>query len=177
MSAVRTPEEAAIRMLALVAVSGVAQGVDRTEVVDWLIREQLWDQLTPSEARFLEAPDPTERDVIAFSWRMECVYVLAWALKIHDTLRPPTEQASIGAILESVPAPGESTAEFIRRSHLRHAGTIRLVAEEYTDMHARARHTGGAASRDIEVIQERHLALNWLIRYEELAWDHVTTDA
>jgi hypothetical protein len=177
MSAVRTPEEAAIRLLALVAVSGVAQGVDRTEVVDWLVREHLWDQLTPSEARFLEAPDPSERDFVAFSWRMECVYVLGWALMIHDRLSPPTEQAGIGPILESVPAPGESTAEFIRHSQLRDAGTIHLAAEEYTDMHARARYTPGAASRDIEVIQERHLALNWLIRYEELAWDHVTTDA
>jgi hypothetical protein len=164
-------------MLALVAVSGVAQGVDRKDVIDWLVREHLWDQLTPSEARFLETPNPTERDVTAFSWRMECVYVLGWALKILDRLSPPTEQASIGAILESVPAPGESTAEFINHSQLRHAGTIQLAAEEYTDMHARARQTRGAASWDKEVIQERHLALNWLIRYEELAWDHVTTDA
>jgi hypothetical protein len=164
-------------MLALVAVSGVAQGVDRTDVVDWLVRENLWDQLTPSETLFLEAQDPPEGDVIAFSWRMECVYVLGWALKLHDRLSPPTEQASIGAILEGVPAPGESTAEFIRHSQLRDAGAIHLAAEEYTDMHARARHARGAESSDRGVIQERHLALNWLIRYEELAWDHVTTDA
>jgi hypothetical protein len=164
-------------MLALVAVSGVAQGVDRKDVVEWLVREHLWDQLTPSEARFLETPTPTERDVISFSWRMECVYVPGWALMIQDRLSAPTEQASIGAILESVPAPGESTAEFIRHSQLRHVGTIHQAAEEYTDMHARARHTRGPASLDREVIQERHLALNWLTRYEELAWDHVTTDA
>jgi hypothetical protein len=29
---------------------------------------------------------------------------------------------------------------------------------------------------DIEIIQERHHAINWVIGYEGLSWDEVTTD-
>jgi hypothetical protein len=164
-------------MLALVAVSAVAQGVDRTEVADWLVREHLWDQLTPSEALFLESQDPPESDLIAFSWRTECVYVLGWALRLQEALSPPTDQASIGALLDTVPALGEATAEFIRQAALRDESILHLATEQYTDMHARARHAPRAASWDIEVLQERHLALNWLVKYENAAWDDVTTDA
>lgn len=31
-------------------------------------------------------------------------------------------------------------------------------------------------SIDIEIIQERHHAINWLIGYDGLDWDEVTTD-
>jgi Domain of unknown function (DUF4272) len=176
MSLPRTAQEAAVRLLALAAVSGVAQGVDRSDVVAWLRQEGVWNHLSPCETEFLESASPAERDVIAFSWRMECVYVIGWALMLQDDLSAPSEQASIATILDHVPGPGEPVGEFIQLARLRELDLIQLAAIDYRDMHARARNPKGTAVHDIEVIQERHYALNWLLNTEGQEWDLVTTD-
>jgi hypothetical protein len=55
------------------------------------------------------------------------------------------------------------------------------MADELLNLHWRARDAeinGRPMPRDldIEIIQERHHAINWVIGYEGLPWDEVTTD-
>ncbi len=179
--ALRTAPDAARRLLVLAAVSGVAAGLERETIVAWLQRESLWRAASPAERRFLADPRPSERDIIHFSWQMEAVYVLGWALGLVAALGPPTDQATIGDILEQVPGPGDEVDGFVRTCALRPATEIGAATEFALDAHARCR---AARSRgepekhgyDIEVAQERHRALNWLVRYENADWDDVGTD-
>lgn len=179
--ALRTPEDAARRMLVLAAVSGVAAGLDREVILDWLRQEALWSAASPAEQRFLADPQPSERDTIHFSWQMEAVYALGWALRLIPALDPPVEQASIGDILEQVPGPGDAVAGFLAACALRPAAEIHRATEAALDAHAlcRAARRRGEPERhgyDIEVAQERHRALNWLTRYGDADWDDVATD-
>jgi hypothetical protein len=179
--ALRTPEETARRLLVLAAVSGVAAGLDREAIVDWLRQEGLWSAASPAERRFLDNPQPAERDTVYFSWQMEAVYALGWALGLIPALDPPVEQASIGDILEQVPGPGDAVAGFLAARALRPAADIHAAAQAALDAHAlcRAARRRGEPERhgyDIEVAQERHRALNWLTRYGDADWDDVATD-
>lgn len=177
----RTPPEVAERLILVAAVSAVAADMDRGEVSSWLKQQDLWRKASPAERAFLAAEHPTKKTTIYFSWQMEAVYVLGWALRLVPQLDPPKEQASIGDILEQMPGPGDGVAEFVASCSLRSASEIHQAAESAMNDHAfcrRAAIVGGPEPHgyDIEVAQERHRALNWLIRYENAEWDDVATD-
>lgn len=181
MAALRTPTEVAERLLLLAAASAVAADVDRDEVLSWLRQEGLWAKATPAEKTFLSTEHPTEKAKIHFSWQMEAVYVLGWALQLITRLEPPRAQASIGDILERVPGPGDRVGEFVASCKLRPASEIHAAAEAALNAHAYCRQAKSAGKAephgyDIEVAQERHRALNWLVRYENADWDDVATD-
>ena len=122
--ALRTAPEAAERLLLAAAVSAVAADVDREEVLAWLQQEGLWAKASPMERAFLSAAQPSEKSKVHFSWQMESVYVLGWALNLLPAMTPPTTQASIGDILERVPGPGDRVGDFVASSKLRAAAEI-----------------------------------------------------
>jgi hypothetical protein len=178
----RSAAEVAGRLVILASTCFVAQ--ERTGqgvVATWLKAQGIWSAVSPSERRFLEAQSASAEDEIAFSWNAEAVYFLGWALGLATVLEPPTDQASTGSILDRLPAPGESIANFLRDSALRPAIEIANAVEALHDAHASCRaavHSGVPErhSYNPEVCQERHRAGNWLICYEDADWDDVATD-
>ena len=181
MSPLRPAHEVGERLILLAAASAVAADMDRQEILSWLRHEDLWSKASPAEKAFLSADRPSEKQTVYFSWQMEAVYVLGWALNLVPELDPPTEQASIGEILEQMPGPGDRVGPFIASCSLRPASEIQEAAEAALNAHAycrRAKSVGEPEPHgyDIEVAQERHRALNWLIRYENAEWDDVATD-
>jgi hypothetical protein len=181
MPALRTAHEAAERLILLAGASAVAAGMDREEILSWLRQEALWKKASPVERSFLSSASPSEKATMHFSWQMEAVYVLGWALKLIPELDPPDRQASIGDILEQVPGPGDRIGEFIASCSLRSAAEVHVAAEFALNAHAYCRRAKSAGKPephgyDIEVAQVRHRALNWLICYESAEWDDVATD-
>lgn len=178
----RSAAEVAGRLVILASTCFVAQ--ERSGqglVVTWLKAQGIWSDVSPCERAFLEAQSASPADEIAFSWNAECVYFLGWALGLTTALKPPTEQASTGPILDRSPAPGESIADFLRESVLRPIVEISAAVEALHDAHASCR--AAASNRvperhayNLEVCQERHRAGNWLICYEDADWDKVPTD-
>jgi hypothetical protein len=74
-----------------------------------------------------------------------------------------------------------SVSAFIARAALRPDDELMALADKMLDQHAEARRAmlAGTPPRypvDTEIIQERHHAINWVIGYEGLPWDDVTTD-
>jgi Domain of unknown function (DUF4272) len=178
----RSAEEAAKRLLILASVCAVANESElRLEIVDWLKEESLWEALSPNEIRFLETKHPAEKDEIKYSWYVEAIYLIGWALMLEKTLLPPINQASSGNILDQIPAPSESTTDFIANAKLRSQDEVYSQAEELYNAHSRCRaaemqNRHERHGHNIEVAQERHYAINWLICYEGADWDDVVTD-
>jgi hypothetical protein len=167
--------------LILVAAGAVADGLDRGEVRDWLTRQKLWPSATLSEKAFFDSKSPSEKDVIRFSWQVEGVYVLGWALGLLPKMAPPIAQIGIGEIIDQIPALGESVTEFVSNSSLRAADEILAAADFLFDAHSycRSAESRGIPERhgyDAEVAEERHRAINWLIGYQRADWDQVPTD-
>lgn len=178
----RTARETAERLLLLASACAVAADRSlRTPIRTWLKHERIWTSASPAERRFLETSRSTTKAAIAFSWNAEGVYVLGWALRLAPTLLPPTAPASPGSILDRIPAPGESVASFLNGARLRPAPEIRAAATHLRAAHWSCR-DAALHSRsephgyDIEVVQERRRAANWLICHEGADWDRVATD-
>ncbi len=178
----RSPEEVAKRLLVMASVCAVASESElRLEIIEWLKEECLWIVLSPNEKRFLETETPAKKDEIKYSWYAEAIYLIGWALMLEKTLLPPINQVSTGNILDQIPAPGESTTEFISKAKLRSINELYDQAEELYNAHSRCiaaeiQNRPERHGHDIEVAQERHYAINWLICYEGADWDDVVTD-
>jgi hypothetical protein len=180
--AIRSPTEVARRALALFAVVGLGLGADRSDVVDWLTESDLWDDLTPWEIGFVEKTDPPTDLKKDASWHIERLIVLAWALGGIDQLPPANEQCDSVALRSFLPPYAPTTVEdFVESARLRPSSELLELAEKMYDLHAEGRYARSQNRPpcelvEIEIVQERHHAINWVTGYEGLPWDQVTTD-
>jgi len=179
---IRDAKDIARRTLALFATVGLALGASREEITSWLREEGLWDELSPSELAYVSAENPTEKQGIDASWRSEALLLLLWALGKIDTLPPPNAQCDSALFQELLPPYAlVSVTEFISSAQRRDDEVLLDMADKLLDFHWEARDAKFRGRPipphlDIEIIQERHHAINWVIGYDGLPWDEVTTD-
>jgi hypothetical protein len=176
----RAADEVARRALTLAAVISCAYGDSKAEVVKWLKREKLWAATTPAERKFLLARTSAKAR-IAFSWKIEALVPLLWAVRKTGKMPGLAKQCSSQALAKAVVSPPHSTRDYIASSRLRKPEELSGEYEKVYRAHWRVR---DAQSRgkpmpkgvDPEIVQERHYGFNWLIGYMGQPWDAVTTD-
>lgn len=176
----RTAEEVASRCIAVVlcATKGETRGEDQP-FVDKLVKRFAAERyFSPGEAKFIRDPSPTQQDLIDFCWRYECVHVFLWALGYINKIKPPSTACDVEHEVDLIRAAGPEA--FVSEAKLRPLAEILDMADLYyrLDWAAVELRINGKKSDKIddEIIQERHRALNWLIRYMNQEWDDVKTD-
>lgn len=179
---IRPADEVARRALALFAVVGTALGVPRDDATSWLRTEELWDALTPHELAYLEQTNPPRQAHINFGWQSERLIVLLWALGKIPELPDSATQCDT-SLFKSVllPLTNTATRAFVAQAMLIDEERLWKQAESYLDDHWKARDAQihgrpMPPGIDIEIVQERHHAINWITGYDGLPWDEVTTD-
>ncbi|WP_380871821.1 hypothetical protein ACFB49_27750 [Sphingomonas sp. DBB INV C78] len=177
---IRSPVDVARRALTLFAVVAVGLGADREEIIEWLRENDLFEELSPVEARFIEDPEPSERQIINASWYSERLIALLWALDLAS-MPPADEQCDTSLLQDRLPPYAEvSERDFIKSAKLRSEEELIAMADQILNLHWEARdariHDRPPRNVDLGIIQERHHAINWVIGYDGLPWDEVTTD-
>jgi hypothetical protein len=178
---IRDAKTIAKRTLALLGTIAYSLKEPREEVTSWLKDNDLWSELTPNERAYLTAENPTKKQHIDATWRSECLIVLLWALGKVDKLPAPNEKCDPSLFRELLPPYGPvSFADFISTAKRRSDEVLLKAADELMDLHWQARDAvlnGREVPQiNVEIIQERHHAINWIIGYGGLPWDDVTTD-
>lgn len=180
---VREPQDVARRALALFASFGAAAGADREDLRDWLAKNGLENELTPIEQRFLGNSSPSPQDKANRTWDAEKLIVLLWAMGRVSSLPGDDEQCDTSVFQDHLPPfSQESVADFIANTKLRPEAEIWAMADHCFEAHWRARDAiinkrQPAIPVDIEIIQERHHAINWVTGYDGgVPWDEVTAD-
>lgn len=176
----RSAEEIAKRALTLSAVVSCAYGASKPAVIDWLKKEDLWQEVTPSEQEFLESEtsDQVRRN---FTWKIEALAPLLWAIGKLDSMPSVGEQCDTEPIKKAVVWPPGSTAAFIHSAELRDEEEIGREYEKVYDAHWKARDAklnNRPVPRKIDpgAVYERHYGFNWLRGYMSQPWDEITTD-
>lgn len=177
---IRPAEDIARRALTLAAVVSCAYGASKPAVVDWLKKEDLWGEATPLERVFLES-ESDEKTRCGFTWRIEALVPLLWAIGKIDTMPGITGQCDTEPLKRAVVWPPESTEAYILAAELRDEAEISREYEAVYQAHWKvrdARLNGKRVPRklDPEVIYERHYGFNWLMGYMKQPWDDITTD-
>ncbi len=152
------------------------------EVISWLRTEGLWVALTSHEVAYLEQTNPPRQAHINFGWQGERLIVLLWALgKIQEL--PDSATQCDTSVFKSVLPPFARTSvqAFIAQATLIDEDRLWKQAELYLDDHWKARDArlherSMPPGIDVEIVQERHHAINWITGYDGLPWDEVTTD-
>ena len=140
----------------------------------------LFEDLSSMEARFIEDPEPSRREIINASWYSERLITLLWALGLAS-MPPADEQCDTSLFQDILPPYAEvSESDFINSAKLRKDDELMAMADQTLDLHWEARdaeiHRRSPRNVNLGIIQERHHAINWVIGYDGLAWDEVTTD-
>lgn len=174
----RSPEEIAERTLAL-AIAAVKGEANDQQLVDSLItRYSAKELFTPGELAFITNHSPTQQQLHDFSWQYECIHVLLWSLGHIEKLQPPNQICDVPAEVSIIRDLGRQKLSATARP--RSMSEILDQADYYYRLHwavIELRLNGRSSGKaNEEIIDERHKALNWLIRYMGQNWDDITTD-
>jgi Domain of unknown function (DUF4272) len=180
---VRPAEDVARRALALCAVSGLGFRAGRQGILQWLSENGLWEVLSPREHGFVDTVEPPQRQIVNAAWKCECLIVCLWALNLIPTI-PPADTLCDPDLIAKVMPPfsGISVGDFLRSAVLRREDELLDMQDECLRLHWHARDAKlkdkpPTEPVDIEIIQERHRAINWICGYDGgVEWDEVTTD-
>lgn len=179
---IRRGNEIASRFVILCITNLVAfDNLSATEAFSYLQEYNLTRYLTPDEQAFLSHPTPETKS--QESWKCECIWVLAWALRLVDDLKFPDHLCNLNDIAEAdYPiGNGKNPNDFINKNWDVRPKTVVLDAADlyyrmdWTVVDARL---NGRVLENLNpgVVYERHYALNWLINYMGQDWDDISCD-
>lgn len=175
----RSSEEVARRAVAL-AIVFVKGAHGEKDELDMLVRSyRAAELLSPREKAFIENPVPEDRDMTNFSWRIESLNVLLWAIGYVDKLEWPGTPVEADLIAE-IFAKYEPD-EFIAKAKLRPQSELLDAADlvlRYDWVAHRQKNEKIKLSElvNYDVVIERHHALNWLVGHLNEAWDDISLD-
>jgi hypothetical protein len=176
---VRTQEEVAYRAICLAVVAVKGEGLEQERIEEIITEYEIENYLTPDEKEFVYNPSPSQTDLIQFTWRYECYWVLLWALGYIEQLDYPDTICDVTKAVEILVSRGRD--DFIKDSVLRSESEILDQADliyryNWAVVNARLNNEESPSNLNPDVILERHYVLNWLINYMDQEWDFVTTD-
>jgi len=178
---IRTAQEIAERILALVYLAYVSEVPDEKEnVIDFLKTNSLWDKVSPDEKELFQKGELTDQETANISWRSEGVWLLLWTINKVDKLELPTEQVEIPEIVSKLPEFLTDPTEFIKNANVRPITEILDQSDLIYRLHWATRNADlnnqpMPANLDLSIITERHYAINWVTFYAD-EWDEISTD-
>ncbi len=189
----RDSAEVVKRLLVLYAVVLKAEDASHQEMLGLMAEAHLWRAVSPAEKRFLDQDYPAPEACSKMEWRLECIWVLLWALGYIQELAWPSEMCDVQKLLKILKPHEANPLKFIATAKLRSKKEILDAADLISRIHWAIRDAYDNNSPipcsldwsiDSEmfpvpqciatgVVEERHRTLNWLIRLGNADWDNV----
>jgi Domain of unknown function (DUF4272) len=149
------------------------------EIISYFKKYDLWKSVSPDERQYLENKIKTDNDNNPFTWRLENLNVLLWALEHFEKLSFPTTICDFSNY-QNLPNLDADPTVWIAKSKLRNTEDILNETDLIYRIHwatedARINNKKIPGGLNPDVIMERHFALNWLTMYAD-DWDDITTD-
>lgn len=148
------------------------------DIAEKLSVTDLEDVLSPKEYAYIYNDESTKQEQISYSWCYENLYVLEWALGILDW----TAMSQICDVPGCVRVIKEfdGISDMISKCKVKSKKDILDMADlvyrtDWACVEARIHGLTGPVGLDHGVVQERHRTLNWLIQFENWAWDDCST--
>jgi len=177
---VRKPSEIAKRALSLAAVISCAYGDSKADVISWLKKEDLWDEVSLLEKEFLETETSKELNA-KFTWKIESLVPLLWSIGKLEKLPSLKSECDTEPLKKAVAWPPNSTKEYISSVKMRSNDELLEEYEKVYQAHwivrdAQLNNKAVPKKFNPEVVYERHYGFNWVTGYMRQDWDDVTTD-
>lgn len=188
----RPAEEVSQRVLALWAVTLLADGMPRVDVQRLIEKQRIEAAFSPEEREFLAPAEMDPDQAHQLLWRLESLWVLLWAIGDLDVLDWPAGMCDVPR-LSQLMKKHEANPEFVGQCRLRSHAEIIDAAQLVLLLHWTIRESwihqrpvpedldwtssstmvAVSACAAVPVVEQRHHALNWLIGDDD--WDNVDT--
>lgn len=173
---IRPVDEVVRRALALNALVHVHHGAPRDDVRGWAHDHGMLDGLTKAETAYWGGDDADKAEM---SWRVEALYVLAWALGLNSRLDPWSTYDEATAEFFPRPLRDHDLAPYRSRYALRSPEEIFAEADLYYCLDWLVIEQGLERVRALPevvamTVHARRPALEWLT--SDKAWDDVPMD-
>jgi len=175
----RSADEVLARLIALWACAGTAHLKGERHFRQYIVARGCDSFLSKEERLFLYRDDPSEKQLIAFSWRLECLFFLGWASGLIQEIDIPSVESTCGSMMDLFPKDMEEPTTLRNAISLRSKELIMDWSDLLYRLHWATRQFGASVAARVNpgVVQEWHLAVNWLTQYDDEGnWDCVTTD-
>lgn len=164
MYKLRSPQEVGKRILILTYLNCVASEPSlQQEVMMFLIREKLWDDVTPDEKVLFHKTKLGDEDIDGIFWRKETIWMLLWVTGQVDDVGTPDHEVDLYEIFPLLPGFFESTEQFLRQIDTR--DNVEIFAEQdfYFRLNWSLRSAPNHETSLVPgVVHERDVALSWL---------------
>ena len=176
----RSARDIAVRAVVLQGVVAVAAQVDPKPIVEWFQDKGIWQDVTPMEQAFLNAPSRVADQCNRFAWHQEAQWTLLWVIGKIESLGLPTGQCDTRRVVdEIIPPLGSELDGYLASSKVREPGALLAEDDRTYNMwcYAQKARRDGELPLDLNlgVLFERRYAFEWLAGMQE--WDDVTCDA
>ena len=184
----RSALEIAERSLALIAI--IARTQQQEWVGDWSRRFGIYDYLSEEERRFFDETSPSQQSIVNFSWSVEALASLVWALGGLQQMPPLSEQFWVLDI-DFIEAAMKSPNAFRLSATKRSSEEIQEMEGFLYHQHWRVRdkqlgfnvgasippESGEIPVDDLNssVVYERRYGMSWVVGCGK-DWDNVPTD-
>ncbi len=172
----RKNEEIGERVICPFCLTGTSFPEGETVFIDYLKQHNLWESLSREEKTYLSNPTYGNQAQINATWRIEALFLLAWAVGLVPELPFPPNEADINDFIDSLPSSNEDPHEFIKSLELRQISEIMDASDLIYRLHWASRQSDCPSEIDGGVVREWHHAINWLTNYDGESWDWVATD-
>ena len=179
----QTPYEVGCRILVLWAVSYLSYNLDeKAKIENWLRSTVLWNKVSDHEKK-LFTEELQQKHLISFSWNIEAVVVLCWALQLINDLPNLDGKNSaipLDEIMDKLPI-NENPDLFLSTLSYRSKEEIFIenITNEMITWHLRDNMLFNNKEQmkiNPAISFERHYALNWVRQFSEISdWDETDT--
>ena len=174
----RSKEEIIDRLIALTIVSAKALEAPTAKLVDFIGRYNANELFTAKERMFILNKNPDQIELIQYSWKPECMWVLLWSLNLIPTLDVPSNLCNTEFVFKTVLS--LSKQEIVDQSTVKSISEILdeldfIYRAHWAVREAQLKHMNIPLALNPGVVYERHYTLNWLVNFMEEDWDNVRT--
>ncbi len=177
---IRSKEEIVNRIIPLTLAAAKALGAPADYLAETIKEFQAEALFTNEEQQFMNAATiQQEQDKINFSWKLECIWVMLWAIDLIPELGMADQTCDVDLLLDIVLK--SSRRELLDQATVKPKHLILdeldfIYRAHWAVRDAQLNGTEVPAALDEGVVYERHYALNWLIHYMNQTWDEISTD-
>lgn len=168
------------RIIPLTLAAAKALGAPADYLAETIKEFQAEELFTNEEQQFMNsATIQQEQDKINFSWKLECIWVMLWAIDLIPELGMADQTCDVDLLLDIVLK--SSRRELLDQATVKPKHLILdeldfIYRAHWAVRNAQLNGTEVPAALDEGVVYERHYALNWLIHYMNQTWDEISTD-
>lgn len=146
---------------------------------EFIERYNAYELFTVQERNYLLNQNPEHSELIQYSWKPECIWILIWSLSLLPKLDVPADLCNPNFIFDTVFH--SSKQELLEQSTVRSASEVIdeldfIYRAHWAVREAQLKYQPIPVALNASVVYERHYALNWLVNYMEQEWDSVSTD-